>query len=187
MTDPSTNPNTTPTSGMGEPAPNDGRRGCGRRGFRRRGLFVAGIAVLAGLVGFGLGKITNHRHFGLGFGMHRVMDADSMMRRVDAGVGHMLSKVDATPEQKTKIGDIAKATIKDLAPLRETHQAVRDKLVTALKAEKIDRAAVEQLRTEEIALAETLSKRASQALTDAAEALTPAQRAKLLERWQSRS
>ena len=141
---------------------------------------------MSGLIGFGLGKVTG-RHHGPGYGLNRSMDPDAMIRRVDAGVGYMLGRVDGTAEQKSKIADIAKSTIKDLTPLRETHRAVQAKLAAALKADKIDRAAVEQLRVEEIALAETFSKRASQALADAAEVLTPAQRAKLVDRWQLRS
>ena len=186
MTDQNTPPNAVPTPGGPNTSDPTGRRDCARRGFRRRGFFLAGFALLSGLIGFGLGKVTG-RHHGPGYGLNRSMDPDAMIRRVDAGVGYMLGRVDGTAEQKSKIADIAKSTIKDLTPLRETHRAVQAKLAAALKADKIDRAAVEQLRVEEIALAETFSKRASQALADAAEVLTPAQRAKLVDRWQQRS
>lgn len=184
MSDPNTTP-ATPAAGNGEP-----RQGCcGRGGPRRKGLVVAAVLVATGLVGFGIGKAASghfgHR-FGHGFGMHRTLDADAIIRQTDAGVGRVLGKVDASAEQKTKVADITKAAIKDLLPLRDTHTAVRDKLAAALKAEKIDRAQIEQLRTEELALAETLSKRAAQALADMADVLSPAQRAKLVERWQQR-
>lgn len=189
MTDTNTTPGTNPASNGNPPA--DGKRGgcCGRGTPRRRALALAAFAVATGLVGFGIGKATSghfgHR-FGGGFGMHRTVDADTLIRQTDAGVGRVLGKVDATTEQKTKAADITKAAIKDLLPLRDTHSAVRDKLAAALKADKIDRAVIEQLRTEELALAETLSKRAAQALADVAEILSPAQRAKLVETWQSR-
>ncbi len=183
-----TDTNTTP--GNGNP-PTDAKRAgcCGRGGPRRRIIALAGVAVVTGLIGFGIGKATGshfgHR-FGGGFGMHRAVDADTIIRQTDAGVGRVLGKVDATTEQKTKAADITKAAIKDLLPLRDAHSVVRDKLAAALKGEKIDRAVIEQLRSEELALAETLSKRAAQALADVAEILTPAQRAKLVENWQSR-
>jgi periplasmic protein CpxP/Spy len=185
MTDQNVPPTATPTPAA--PESNGRRRDCKRGGFRRRGFFVAGILLLTGLVGFGIGKVSGGRHFGSGYGMNRSMDTETMMRRVDTGVGRLLGRINGTPDQKAKIVEIAKATIKDLTPLRDTHRVVQGKLAVALKAEKIDRAVVEQLRVEEIGLAETFSKRASQALADAAEVLTPAQRAKLIERWQARS
>lgn len=187
MTD-TTTPSPTPPAG--EPPRTDGRGPCcGGPRHRRRRLMLAGIAIATGLVGFGIGKAASGHwghHFGPRFGMHRTMDADTLIRNTDAGVGRVLGRVDATTEQKGKVADILKAAVKDLTPLRDQHNAVRDKLAAALKAEKIDRPALEQLRTEELALADTLSKRAAQALADVAEVLTPAQRAKLVGEWQSR-
>ena len=183
MADPASTPENNPAAGQ------TGNSGSCRRGPRHRRWVLAGVAVATGLVGFGIGKATSAhwgRHFGAGFGMHRPVDADTLIRQTDAGIARVLSRVDATAEQKAKIGEITKAAVKDLMPLRDTHNAVRDKLVAALKAEKIDRALIEQLRSEEIALAETLSKRASQALADIAEVLTSAQRTKLVDHWQSR-
>lgn len=188
MTDNNKTPDTNPAAGQTQPADNKRTGCCGPRGNRRRGLALAAFAVATGLVGFGIGKATSG-HFGHrfgSFGMHRTVNADTLIRQTDAGVGRVLGKVDATTEQKTKAADITKAAIKDLMPLRDAHSAVRDKLAAALTADKIDRAVIEQLRTEELALAETLSKRAAQALADVAEILTPAQRAKLVENWQSR-
>ncbi len=191
MTDNNTTPGPKPSAGNNT-TPDAGKQSgcCGPRTPRRRGLALAAIAVATGLVGFGIGKATSghfgHR-FGGGFGMHRTLDADAIIRQTDAGVGRVLGRVDATAEQKSKAADITKAAIKDLLPLREAHNAVRDKLAAALRADKIDRALLEQLRTEELALADTLSKRAALALADVADILSPAQRAKLVERWQSRS
>ena len=186
MSDPtaasSNSPNPTPPTGQ----PED-RRGCGRRGFRRHGLKVLFAALVIGLVGFGLGRASGGRWHGPGFGMHGQLDSDAVMRRAETGINRVLGSVDGTAEQKAKIADIAKAAIKDLQPMREAARGSRDKLATALKSETVDRTAIEQLRTEQMSLGEAASKRAAQALGDAAVVLTPAQRAKLLERWQSRS
>ena len=163
------------------------RRDCNRRGYRRRGWVLVGAALVTGLIGFGLGRVTGARWHGYGFGMHQQLDGEAAMRRAEAGINRVLSRVDGTPEQKARIAEIAKAAIKDLQPMRETFRGSRDKLAAALKAEKVDRAAIEQLRAEQLALGETASKRASQALADAAEVLSPVQRAALIDRWQRRS
>jgi Spy/CpxP family protein refolding chaperone len=118
--------------------------------------------------------------------MYGDMSAESVQRRVEAGVERMLGSVDATSEQKAQVGEIAKAAAKDLLPLREQQRALREKAAALLKAEKVDRAAIEQVRTEALALGDNASKRFAQAIGDAAEVLTPAQRARLLDRWQSR-
>ncbi len=186
MSDPTAASNTASESN--QPADQSGkRRDCGRRGYRRRGWVLVGAALVTGLIGFGLGRVTGARWHGPGFGLHQQLDGEAAIRRAEAGINRVLSRIDGTPEQKAKIAEIAKAAIKDLQPMRETFRGSRDKLAAALKAEKVDRAAIEQLRSEQLALGETASKRASQALADAAEVLTSAQRAALIERWQRRS
>ena len=185
MSDQTTPADVTP-EGSG---PQNGRGKCsGGRGYRRRGWFLAGAAILTGLIGFGIGRATEGHwgHWGHGgFGMNQKLDASTAAARADEGISHMLAEVSGTPEQKTKLTEIANGAIKDLLPMRDTFQGTREKLATALKAEKIDRTAIEQLRTGQLAAADTASKRALQAVTDAADVLTPAQRVTLIDRWQS--
>ena len=180
--------NTTPEAAPEASDPQNGRGTCGRRGYRRRGWFLAGAALLTGLIGFGIGRATEghwgHWRHG-GFGMSQKLDATSAAARADLGISHMLASVNGTPEQKTKLSEIANGAIKDLLPMRDTFEATREKLATALKAEKIDKSSIEQLRTGQLAMADTASKRALQALTDAADVLTPTQRVTLVDRWQS--
>ena len=187
MSDSNTVPNNAPinTSGPLQGAPDDkGRRHCGPRG-RRRGFVVGGIALLIGLAGFGIGRATSHPWHGFGPGMHGAFDVDTATQRAEKGINFMLGKVDATADQKSKITEIAKAAIKELAPLQQAHVVARDKFLAALKADKVDRAAIEQARIEHLGLGETLSKRTAQAISDAADVLTTAQRAKLVDRWQN--
>lgn len=186
MSDPTSASNSTPDPN--QPGDQSGkRRDCGRRGMRRRGWVLVGVALVTGVIGFGLGRVTGARWHGHGFGMHQQLDSEAAVRRAEAGINRVLSRIDGTSEQKAKIAEIAKAAIKDLQPMRETFRSSRDKLAAALKADKVDRSAIEQLRAEQLALGEAASKRASEALADAADVLTPAQRATLVERWQRRS
>lgn len=176
-------PIATPDSAPNPNAPGES----GWRRFRRSGWVLVGAALLTGLIGFGVGRTTGARWHGHGFGMHHQYGGETTMRRAEWGIDRMLSRVDGTAEQKAKIAEIAKAAIRDLQPMRESLRGSRDKLAALLKAEKVDRAAIEQLRADQLALGETASKRVSQAISDAAEALTPAQRAALVERWERRS
>ena len=117
---------------------------------------------------------------------HRPMmsDADKgarMDKHIERMVKHMAIELDATPEQQTKLIAIAKGAIKDMAPMHEKRRAAHQRGVALLSAAQVDRAALEQLRVEQIATADSSSKRLVQALADAAEVLTPPQRQKLAE------
>ena len=92
---------------------------------------------------------------------------------------HMAIELDATQDQQVKLANIAKAAVADLRPLREKAQAARAQAVTLLTAPTIDRTAIERLRAEQMASAETASKRIAQALADAADVLSPEQRRKV--------
>jgi len=100
--------------------------------------------------------------------------------RVDAHVDRMLrhfyAEVDATEEQKQKLGPIVKAAAKDLLPMREKLREARGRAHELLDSGVVDRAAIERLRAEQVKLADDGSRRLTQALADAAEVLTPAQR-----------
>jgi periplasmic protein CpxP/Spy len=55
-----------------------------------------------------------------------------------------------------------------------------------LAAATIDRSALEQLRTQQVQLGDTLSRRMLTHMSDAAEVLTPAQRTQLADKMKSR-
>ena len=108
-------------------------------------------------------------------------------KRIEAMVSFILADVDASADQKSKIADIAKTAFADLAPLRAEHEAARAKVIELLVATPtIDRAALEVIRVAELRLADTASKRVTQAVVDAAELLEPAQRARLVEKMKHR-
>jgi Spy/CpxP family protein refolding chaperone len=164
----------------------------GARGRRLRRWTLAGLAAaVAGAFAF---QGLSHAHGGPGcgpggFGRHGMsgaMDPDSMAKFIDWRVSAVLAKVDATAEQKSKVAEIAKAAARELAPLREKHQAARAKAVELLTQPTVDRAALEKLRSEELQMADALSRRITQAVADAADVLTPEQRVKLAARWKER-
>jgi len=102
--------------------------------------------------------------------------------RADRAVRHLAIEIDASNEQQDKLRDIVKGLVSDLLPLREKALATRERGRTLLTQPSIDRAAIEALRAEQLALADGASKRLAQALGDAAEVLTPEQRRRLDER-----
>ena len=99
--------------------------------------------------------------------------------RADRMVRHMAIELEATDAQQDKLRAVVKAAVKDLIPMREKAQSARLKARELLTQPTIDRAEIERFRTEQIALADTFTKRVAQALGDAAEILTPEQRRKL--------
>jgi periplasmic protein CpxP/Spy len=167
----------------------------GRRSRGRRGLFVIvflAAAVLAGLTGnmltkaFGQGFAWHHSglmgggFMGGGF-MGGPLTPAQIDDRIDRMTKHMAIELDASADQQAKIAGIAKAAVNDLRPLREKAQAARGQAVALLTAPTVDRTAIERLRAEQIALAETASKRIAQAVTDASEVLNPEQRRKVAD------
>jgi protein CpxP len=142
-------------------------------------LFVTFVAVSAGIVG----SVTT-RAFGHGPGHWRMgmFTPAQIEQRVDRAIKHLAIEADATTEQQTRLAAIANAATKDLLPLREKHVANRRQALGLLTGATIDRAAIEQFRSEQMQLAEAASKRVSQAIVDAGEVLTADQRQKLADR-----
>jgi Spy/CpxP family protein refolding chaperone len=114
------------------------------------------------------------------------MDPESMQRRAEAMVKFWLADVDATEAQEKQIAGIMTTTMRELAPLREKHHEARKQAMEALSRPQVDRGALETIRAQEIALADQVSRRITQSLADAADVLTPPQRAKLAEKMQQR-
>jgi Spy/CpxP family protein refolding chaperone len=156
----------------------------------RRTAWIVALVVAAGLSGaavssaFSRGPGFGPGHWGGGMmGGHGMMggsfDPAQAEQRADRMVRHMAVELEATDAQQDKLRAVVKAAVKDLVPMREKVQAARLKARELLVKPTIDRAEIERFRTEQIALADTFTKRVSQAIGDAAEILTPEQRRKL--------
>jgi periplasmic protein CpxP/Spy len=98
-------------------------------------------------------------------------------------VDRFARRIDATAEQKQKLTVIATSLATDIQPLHQKMHDARKRGIELLRQPAVDRTAVEAFRAEQIAAADEASKRLVQALTDAAEVLTPEQRAKVAQHW----
>jgi Spy/CpxP family protein refolding chaperone len=144
--------------------------------------------LIAGLAA-GLGAGFAHAHGGPGWGgWHRGMDQDPqvMQKRAEARVKWMLADVGATDAQEKKIAEIMTAAMTDLRPLRQQAADARREAMQILAQPQVDRNALEALRAKQVQAMEQISRRMTQSLADAADVLTPEQRAKLAQRMESR-
>jgi Spy/CpxP family protein refolding chaperone len=120
-------------------------------------------------------------HGGPGFG-GVMMSPGRIERMVDRALG----SVDASTEQKQKVRTIAERTADDIFALRDKHLEGRKLIGEALAGPSVDRGKIEALRADQMKLADEASKKITQAVADAAEVLTPAQRAELAKRIEQR-
>jgi Spy/CpxP family protein refolding chaperone len=140
--------------------------------------------ILAGVIALLAGGALVYAH--AGSGGHGRMEMDGMAEHFQTHVRHVLAEVDATPEQQARIDAILDAAAGDLKTLHQQHSGMFAGMHTLLTAPTIDRAKLEQLRAEHIATLDAASQRCATAVADAAEVLTPAQRAKLGEKMKER-
>jgi Spy/CpxP family protein refolding chaperone len=158
---------------------------------RSRTLLFATLVVAAGLTGAAVTKAVSNP-FGFGPGWHAggmrgpwsgPLDPAQIEDRADRMVRHLAVELDANNEQQEKLRGIMRGMLKDVIPARDKAQAARRQARELLTQTTIDRGAMEKLRAEQIALADSVSKRVVQALGDAAEVLSPEQRRKLNDRF----
>lgn len=170
---------------MSENTADAGKRGWS--GWARARWLTAGL--MGGLLAGGASGWAVGRDEGGGFMGHRMrfmhghgsVDPADARAHVQMGVRWALKYVDATPEQQQQIETIALDALGDLLPLRDQHRANRDALHAALSGATVDRQALDQARRAELKLADTASQRLLKAVADAADTLTPEQRAQLAD------
>ena len=171
----------TEQNGSNGPAP--GTPQSGARRSRRRwiiaGSIVGSLALLAGA----MRAVYAH-----GDGWHHCggsqMSADAFSEHVDRRVKSMLEEVDATADQQAQVSSILQAAARDVHALKDQHVSAHKQLHEILSAQTIDRARLEAVRADQIRLADEASQRFVQGIADAAEVLTPEQRAALAARME---
>ena len=173
---------TSPQTNPALPAPQPRRRG-------RTVFFVALIALAAGLAGafvstafsqgFGPRGFGPPGWHGRGFGGN--LDPAQIEERADRMVRHLAIEIDATADQQEKLRATVKAALRDVLPMRDKAHAAHLRARELLLQPTIDRAAIESLRVEQMALADAFSKRVADALADMASVLTVEQRRKIAD------
>jgi protein CpxP len=138
-------------------------------------LASAGAMATASAAYAGGGDMFAHH----GHGSHQPMDAAAMDKHIDKLVERVLG--DGTPAQKAQLATIARSAMNDAHQLHAQMRQAHQRMHALLMAPVVDRAALEQLRLEQVQQVDAVSKRIVAALADAAELLTPAQRAKLAD------
>jgi len=128
------------------------------------GTFIAGALTAAGVTVAAVATGMQHG------GMHAM---------VHAHIEKMLTEVDATPDQKARIDSILKGGMQSITPLHAKLAEAHGDLHRLLTAPVIDRAALEQLRAARMGDLDQASKVLVQTIADAADVLTPGQRAKV--------
>ena len=141
------------------------------------------FASLAALGGLGLLSVKAQAH---GWGRRHGLDSEEMARRLDWRIGRLIQDVGGTQQQKDRLVAIATAARAELKPMREQLRQARRAGLDLLAAPVVDRRALEQQRVSQMQLADARSRRMVQAMADAAEVLTPEQRAKVAERMKQR-
>ncbi|WP_075793021.1 periplasmic heavy metal sensor [Massilia putida] len=160
---------------------NDNKPGTAARA-KRRWLVAAALTVAAGAAGVslanGLPALPGH-HGHHGHAELMALDPAAMDAHIDKMVEQFAA--DASPDQKARVAAIAKAAMADLRPTHEQFRQAHAQAHALLTAPVIDRAALEQLRAEQMQRMDLMSRRALAAMEDAADVLTPEQRVRFAE------
>lgn len=120
-------------------------------------------------------------------GMNAEAMQQHMAQQMERRIGYMVWNAGGTTEQRDRIVAIHKAAHADLKSLHEARMNGRKNLMELLAAPTLDKAAIEAARSAQMQAADAASKRMTQAMTDAAEVLTPEQRAKVAEQMKRRA
>ena len=132
------------------------------------GAFFVAPAAVQGAAG---GGFWGHRHGG--------GDPAEARARLERGTDWILAVVDGSDAQREEILAVVGRAADVLEPIAERHRQNREAWLAAFSAARIDRAELERLRSEELALAEEASGHLVAALADASDVLSPEQRTKL--------
>jgi Spy/CpxP family protein refolding chaperone len=117
----------------------------------------------------------------------RTFDPAKFNQHIEKRVDKALTGTDATADQKKKVSGIIEQAFTDMKPLHDKRVENRKAMAEAMQAPTIDKAKIEALRQDQMKVADTGSKRFTQALTDAGDVLSAPQRQAFFKAWSDRA
>ena len=146
-------------------------------GSRRKSLTTMLAALLAGSLVATAGGFAYAKTDGQAF------DPAKFQQRIETRVDKALTGTDATADQKKQVAGILENAFKDMKPLHAQRVENRKAMEAALQAPTIDPARIEQIRAEQMKVADQSSQRFTKALTDAGNVLSASQRQAFFKNW----
>jgi len=102
------------------------------------------------------------------------------------GFDRMLTRVNASADQRSRIHDIMKSAMTDLRAQRETSRGLRQQQMALFAQPTVNAQAVEALRQQMLQQHDLISRRWTQAMLDVSAVLTPDQRKQMADYMQQR-
>ena len=149
-------------------------------GTRRKSLTTMMAALLAGSIAATAGGVAFAKSDGQAF------DPAKFQQRIEKRVDKALGSTDATTDQKKKVTEILQTAFKDMKGFHGQRVENRKAMEAAMQAPTIDAARIEQIRAEQMKIADASSKRFTQALVDAGNVLNASQRQAFFKAWGER-
>jgi Spy/CpxP family protein refolding chaperone len=149
-------------------------------GTRRKSLTTMMAALLAGSIAATAGGVAFAKTDGQAF------DPAQFQQRIEKRVDKALGSTDATTDQKKKVTEILQTAFKDMKGFHGQRVENRKAMEAAMQAPTIDAARIEQIRAEQMKIADASSKRFTQALVDAGNVLNASQRQAFFKAWGER-
>ncbi len=143
---------------------------------------LLGVAVSAA-VAMGAGALAAG-HLGGGHGrrgLFRHQDPEAAREHLQLATDWILSRVEATEDQKSQAKRVVSESFDDLLPLVQEHRSSHESFVEEMSRADLDPEGIERLRQAQVDLFDRASKEISGSLTELAGILTPEQRVELLE------
>jgi Spy/CpxP family protein refolding chaperone len=149
-------------------------------GTRRKSLTTIMAALLAGSIAATAGGVAFAKTDG------QAVDPAKFQQRIEKRVDKALGSTDATADQKKKVTEILQTAFKDMKGFHNQRVENRKAMEAAMQAPTIDAAKIEQIRAEQMKIADASSKRFTQALVDAGNVLNASQRQAFFKAWSER-
>jgi Spy/CpxP family protein refolding chaperone len=138
--------------------------------------FVFGVAVSAGVTAFAHNPGAMSLH-------HGAPTAETIDAHVDRLLQHIAAETGLDDAQKARVEPIVRQAASELLPMHDQVHAAHAQLLALLGADKIDRDAIERVRSDQMRLFDQASQRLATLVEDVADVLTPAQRKAFTERF----